>query len=112
MRPLRYVTVTPSPGVYPEPAATTTAFLLPEDGVNANCGIGGAGDTGMAMGVTVTAAVPESTAAGSEAVMVVAPVAMPVTSPCEPGAFEIDAVPGNDDDHVTESVRSWVLRSE
>ncbi len=48
----------------------------------------------------------------SVAVMVVAPVATPVARPWEPEVLETVAVPVNDDDHVTESVRSAVLRSE
>ena len=39
--------------------------------------------------------------------MVVAPVATPVARPCDPEVFETVAVPVKDEDHVTESVRSW-----
>ena len=45
------------------------------------------------------------------AVMVVAPVATPVARPSI-RVFETVAVPVTDDDHVTESVRLAVLRSE
>src|ERR1019366_3209647 len=64
-------------------------------------GIGGAG-------VTVSAAVPEIRALGSLAVIVVTPSTTPVASP----VFDTVAVVVNDEDHVTESVRSRVLRSE
>ena len=67
------------------------------------------GDTEMltnTAGVTVSTAVPEMRP--DVAVMVVAPVATPVARP----VLETVAVPVNDDDHVTESVRLAVLRSE
>ena len=61
-------------------------------------------------GMTVMTAVPEINP--DVAVMVVAPVATAVARPCEPEVFETVAVPVSDDDHVTESVRLAVLRSE
>jgi hypothetical protein len=88
------------------------AFRIPEEGVIASSGTGAGGDTGDVTGVTVSTAAPESSEAGSVAVIVVAPSATPVARPSEPGEFEIVAVLGKDEDHVTESVRSWVLRSE
>jgi hypothetical protein len=103
--PLRYVTVTAFPGSNPEPWATTSALFFPEDGVKAICGTGGAGDTGVVTGVTVSTAVPESKELGSVALIVVAPSATPVASPWEPGMFETVALLVNDEDHVTESVR-------
>jgi hypothetical protein len=57
-------------------------------------------------GATVRAAVPEMSP--EVAVMVVAPVPTPVARP----ELETEAVPVTDDDHVTESVRSAVLRLE
>ncbi len=57
-------------------------------------------------GVTVRAAIPAMSP--DVAVMVVAPVATPVARP----VLETVAVPVSDDDHVTESVRLAVLRSE
>ena len=48
-------------------------------------------------GRTVTAAVPSMDVVGSVAVMVVAPVATAVTSPCEPELLETVAVPELDD---------------
>jgi hypothetical protein len=61
-------------------------------------------------GVTVTPAVPEML--DKDALMVLAPVATPVASPWEPEALETVAVPVTDDDHVTESVMSCVVRLE
>jgi hypothetical protein len=48
----------------------------------------------------------------SVAVIVVAPVDTAVANPCDPEAFEIVAVEPDDVDHVTVSVRFFVLRSE
>src|ERR1700722_1851964 len=73
LSPLRYVTTTPVPGAKPEPEATTGVLRFPLAGDNANLGTGGAGDTGDVIGVTVSAAVPETTAAESVAVIVVTP---------------------------------------
>jgi len=57
-------------------------------------------------GVTVKTAVPAMSP--DVAVMVVAPVATPVANP----VLETVAVEVSDDDHVTASVRSAVLKSE
>ena len=46
------------------------------------------------------------------AVMVVAPVAMALARPCDPEVFDTVPVLVSNDDHVTESVRLAVLRSE
>ena len=73
------------------------------------------GDTVMAVStaaVTVKAAVPEMSADGSVAVMVAAPTPVAVALPCDPVLLEMVATELDDDDHVTESVRSAVLRSE
>ena len=59
-------------------------------------------------GVTVSAAVPWTSEAGSVAVMVVAPVPIPVASP----VFEMVATEVSDDDQIADEVRFWVLRSE
>ena len=104
--------VTGVPGVNPEPWATTADFLFPVAGESANCGMGGAEDTGVVTSVTVSAAVPEMSEEGSDAEIVVAPSATPVARPFEPAVLEIEAVLGDEEDHVTESVRSTVLRSE
>ena len=80
--------------------------FLPDPGFVVSDGDGGGGGAG----VTVSAAVPEMSP--DVAVMVVAPVATPVARPWEPEVFETVAVPVTDDDHVTESVRLAVLRSE
>src|SRR5580704_7157782 len=63
-------------------------------------------------GVTVSTAVPEMSP--EVAVMVVAPdpLAVAVASPCEPEVLETVAVEVIDDDHVTELVRSAVLKLE
>src|ERR1700722_20753747 len=63
-------------------------------------------------GVTVSTAVPEMSP--DVAVMVVAPdpLAVAVASPCEPEVLDTVAVPGRDDDHVTELVRLAVLKLE
>jgi len=61
-------------------------------------------------GVTVKTAVPAMSP--DVAVMVVAPVATAVARPWEPEVLETVAVPVSDEDHVTESVRSAVLKSE
>jgi hypothetical protein len=61
-------------------------------------------------GNTVRAAVPKMEP--SVAVIVVAPVDTAVANPCDPEAFEIVAVEPDDVDHVTVSVRFFVLRSE
>ena len=74
-----------------------------------------AGDTVMAVstaGSTVKAAVPEMSDDGSVAVMVAAPTPVAVALPCDPGLLEMVVTELDDDDHVTESVRSAVLRSE
>ena len=63
-------------------------------------------------GRTVTAAIPSIDVVGSVAVMVVAPVATAVTSPCDPDELDTVAVAVLDDAQVTESVRSCVLPSE
>ena len=75
-------------------------------------GVEGGGVIGSEMGVTVSAATPDTSELESVAVIVTAPVATPVARPWEPGVFEMVAVLAADDDHVTESVRSRVLRSE
>jgi hypothetical protein len=61
-------------------------------------------------GITVMTAVPEMSP--EVAVMVVAPVATAVARPWDPEVFDTVPVPVSDDDHVTESVRLAVLRSE
>jgi len=61
-----------------------------------------------AAGRTVITAVPEISDEGSVAVMVATPVATAVTRPVD----DTDAVDEFEDDHVTELVRSWVLKSE
>ena len=63
-------------------------------------------------GVTVSAAVPDTSAPGAVAVMVATPVPAPVARPCEPAAFDTVAVLDDDVDHVTVSVRFFVVRSE
>ncbi len=59
-------------------------------------------------GRTVITAVPEISEDGSAAEMVATPVATPVTRPVD----DTDAVESLEDDHVTELVRSLVLKSE
>jgi hypothetical protein len=111
--PLMYVTVTTPPGAKWSPLAVIAAFLLPDFGVVLSCGGDDAGDSGGgATGVTVSAAVPEMGVEASVAVIVVAPSATAVARPWEPEAFEMVAVLGEDEDHVTASVRSWLLESE
>jgi hypothetical protein len=73
------------------------------------------GDTAMltsTAGVTVNTPVPEMSP--DVAVMVVAPdpLAVAVASPWEPALLEIVAVELDEVDHVTELVRSVVLRLE
>jgi hypothetical protein len=71
------------------------------------------GETAMVTrtaGATVKTVAPEMSP--EVAVMVDAPVATPVARPWEPEAFETVAVPVTDDDHVTESVMSCVVRLE
>ena len=63
-------------------------------------------------GVTVRTAVPLISDDGSVAVMVAAPTPMAVALPCDPVLLEIVATELDEDDHVTESVRLAVLRSE
>jgi hypothetical protein len=98
-----YVTVTFIVGLKLAPSKTTIVRFFPEPGLATSDGEGG-------RGVTVRAAVPEMSP--EVAVMVVAPVATPVARPWEPEVLETVAVPVTDDDHVTESVRSAVLRLE
>jgi hypothetical protein len=110
--PLRYVIVKVFPGVNPEPLARTGVIFFPETGVNASWGTDGAGDTGVVTGVTVSTAAPGAGVSESVAVIVVTPSAKPVASPCDPGVFDTVAVLVDDEDQMTESVRSCVLRSE
>ena len=73
------------------------------------------GDTVTAVstaGSTVNAAVPEMSDDGSVAVMVAPPTPAAVALPCDPALLETVATELEDDDHVTELVRSAVLRSE
>jgi hypothetical protein len=60
--------------------------------------------------MTVNNAVPNMSP--EVAVMVVAPRATPLARPWDPALLDTVAVAGTDDDHVTEVVRFWVLRSE
>ena len=60
--------------------------------------------------VTVKAAVPDIDP--DVAVMVEAPMATPVARPWLPGELDTVAADVFDEDHVTELVRSTVLRSE
>ena len=60
--------------------------------------------------VTVNVVVPEITP--EMAVIVVTPTAVELARPSEPRAFEIVAIASSEDDHVTETVRSWVVVSE
>ena len=59
--------------------------------------------------VTVSVVVPVS--APKAAVIVVEPTATALARPWEPMAFEIVAIPGSEDDHVADAVRSWVVES-
>jgi hypothetical protein len=61
-------------------------------------------------GVTVRTAVPAMSP--DVAVMIVAPLATPVARPRDPVVLETVAVPGTEEDHVTEAVRLAVLRLE
>ena len=65
---------------------------------------------GGGTGVTDSSAVP--LVVPLVAVMVTPPVATPVARPRVAAAFEIVATDESDDAHVTDAVRSWVLRSE
>jgi hypothetical protein len=61
-------------------------------------------------GRTVMIAVPEMSP--EAAVTVVAPSATAVARPRDPEVFDTVPVPVSDDDHVTESVKLAVLKSE
>lgn len=61
--------------------------------------------------VTVSVVDPEIPLAASVALITVVPSATAVASPAEADAFEMEAVVGADDSHVTDAVRSWVVPS-
>ena len=61
-------------------------------------------------GSTVIAAVPVTEP--STAMIVASPVPAAVARPCDPEVFETVATDVDEDDHVTVSVRFWVLRFE
>ena len=65
---------------------------------------------GGGSGVTVSSAVP--LVVPDVAVMVTPPVATPVARPRVAAEFEIAATDESDDAHVTDAVRSCVVRSE
>ena len=75
------------------------------------------GDAGVTVTETSCAAVTVSVVdaarlvAGSSAVIVVSPTAPPVAMPSDPAAFEIEAIAGVEEDHVTLAVSGWVEAS-
>jgi len=98
----RYVTVTREAGSKLKPSMTTVVRFFPDPGLMVSDREGGGGVAG------VTVKTPNPAVSPDVAVMVVAPVATPVANP----VLETVAVEVSDDDHVTASVRSAVLKLE
>ena len=89
------------PGVNPSPLTVTCVRGGPVDG-----------EIVSFKPPTSRSATPKTPDVGSVAVMTTSPVAAPVATPSEPALLEIVASEVSEDDQVTESVRSCVLRSE